>query len=88
MLSESTEDAMASSKVDNCVLYMNPFSVRSAMVRFALALRGQVRDGSASISVREQVVDIYTMEQLDQPYLFNVNEKGQVRASIAFGKIE
>lgn len=64
--------------VEETTLYYHPFSVRSAMVRYTIALRGHVGAGAVPIIVKEREVDIFEMEQLEEWFMFEVNPKGQV----------
>jgi hypothetical protein len=71
------------------VLYHNPYSICSIMVRYTLAVRGAPQNPPAMMAVEEQEVDIYNGAQLDQHFLLEVNAQGQVRTSVeiltAFG---
>ncbi|KAI9707886.1 MAG: hypothetical protein M1820_004492 [Bogoriella megaspora] len=69
---------MGSTRIDHMTLYMNPYSVRSTMIRLAIALRGEARADAIPIIVQEHEVDIFEMEQLEERFMFEVNGKGQV----------
>lgn len=68
---------MSSEDVQRLTLYMNPVSVRSIMVRFAFAMRGDGGVDSTPIAIEERVVNIFELEQLEEWY-FEVNPKAQV----------
>lgn len=67
---------------DDVTLYFHPFSVRSAMVRFAIALRGDVDPGLTPIAITERAVDIFEMEQLEEWFMLEVNPKGQASSDV------
>lgn len=62
------------------VLYHNPYSICSLMVRYTVALRGAAKDVSSEMHISEKIVDIYNGEQLEEDYLSNINPLGQVRS--------
>ena len=60
------------------ILYWNPFSICSLMVRYTLAIRGAARNTSDEMVVQECEVNIYAAEQLKETFLCDVNPEGQV----------
>lgn len=60
------------------VLYHHIYSVRSLMVRYAFAIAGEVDPVSSGIKIREESIDIFHDEQLNEHFLLDINPKGQV----------
>lgn len=67
------------SKDEQFVLYHHAFSVCSIMVRYTLALAEESSEASSRMDVREESVDLFKNEQIEEHYLTEVNAKGQVR---------
>jgi hypothetical protein len=68
-------------KSDDYVLYYNPYSICSLMVRCTLALRGEPKDPTSAMSVETKVVDIFHEEQLSENFLCEINPEGQASHS-------
>jgi hypothetical protein len=60
------------------ILFWNPFSICSLMVRYTLAIRGTANRASEEMVLEEREVNIFAAEQLKEPFLCDVNPKGQV----------
>jgi hypothetical protein len=48
------------------------------MVRYTLAIRGTANRASEEMVLEEREVNIFAAEQLKEPFLCDVNPKGQV----------
>ncbi|RFU23878.1 hypothetical protein B7463_g12457, partial [Scytalidium lignicola] len=71
---------MSSKQVTDHELHYNEFSICSTQTRLTIALQKKSTTPEQAIAVIQTPVNIYTMEQLSQNYLLNVNPKGQVPA--------
>ncbi|KIV86884.1 hypothetical protein PV11_02466 [Exophiala sideris] len=69
---------MDDGQTSNYVLYYNQYSVCSLMVLYTLALKGDPKSPGNEINVQTKVVDIFHQEQLDEHFLCNINDHGQV----------
>lgn len=49
------------------------------MALYTVALRGQPKDLESEMHIQRRVVDIFHEEQLEEDFLLNVNDHGQVR---------
>ncbi|KAK5033476.1 hypothetical protein LTS07_003780 [Exophiala sideris] len=69
---------MDDGQTSDYVLYYHQYSVCSLMVLYTLALKGDPKTPRNEINVQTKVVDIFHQEQLDEHFLCNINDHGQV----------
>lgn len=60
------------------ILYHDPVSICSVMVRYTLALRGKAKDEDASLHVQERLCSLKNRDHLTEEFLCDVNPKGEV----------
>ena len=71
--------ADSSDETSHYGLYYNPYSICSLQVLYTLKLRGEARDRHSEMIVHLHKVDILHEEQLDEHFLCEINDHGQVR---------
>lgn len=64
------------------VLYYHQYSICSLMVLYTLTLKGDAKDAKDAINVQTKTVDIFHEEQLEESFLCNINDHGQVRHTL------
>ena len=72
------ESEHADCQASRYVLFYNPYSVCSLMVLYTLALKGNHKHAKDEINVQTKFVDIFNEEQLEEHFLCNINDHGQV----------
>ena len=61
------------------ILYYNPYSICSLMVLYTYVMKGKPIKEKDSLSWETRTVDIFHEEQLQEHFLREINDQGQVR---------
>ena len=68
------------SQASHYELYINHFSICSLQVLYTLALRGEAKDEASEMIVDKHEIDLYHEGQLEEQFLYEINDEGLVRA--------